>query len=226
MNAELIERGGPVDGKGGSRVDVNVSKLDMSLNIPEKLVKDAKERELSPEMRRALTNVGFLDLKMLIDARGDVSQATASARGAPADIHREVESLGDDILNSLNAVAIQLPNRTVSHLETWTAKRPMSILGVAGDIKVNMDVTYTYLGHRNRNGREEALVEISGRMRKKDMGIRLGGRVEGRALVDLESGVVTMAHARAIMDLDLPFREFKTTAQGTLDVHLTRELPR
>jgi predicted Zn finger-like uncharacterized protein len=226
MDADVVERGGAADAAGKSPLSLSVSRMSQNLNIPEALVKDPKERELSPETKRALNNIGFLDLRMLVTARGDVEKPTVSVKGVPPDIRKELENLGESVLDSLHAVAIPLPNRTVSHLETWTAKRPISVVGVLRGFRIDMDMTYTFLGHRLRNGRDEALIEMSGRMRRNDTIIKLGGQLEGRALVDLESGVISLAHADVQMELDLPFPELSLHARGGMEVTVTRELPR
>jgi S1-C subfamily serine protease len=226
MDADVTERGGAVDSAGKSPLSISVSRLSQNINIPEALVKDAKDRELSPETKRALNNVGFLDLRMLVTARGDVESPTVSVKGAPPDIRKELENLGESVLDSLQAVAVPLPNRTVSHLETWTAKRPISVVGVLRGFKVDMDVTYTFLGHRNRNGRDEALLEISGRMRRHDSIIKIGGQLEGRALVDMETGVISLAHADVQLELELPLPDHTAHARGAMEVTVTRELPR
>src|SRR5262249_54453654 len=89
----------------------------------------------------------------------------------------------------------------------------------------SIDMTYTYLGVRNRNGRDEALVDISGKLKSRDIGVRFGCRLEGRALVDLETGVVTLARATTTMDLDLSLGRVTIPARGTMDVLIERSLP-
>ena len=229
LNAELTEIPGPADGQRKSmlRFAVNSIKLP-EVKFPDELVKRMKEVEtLDRERQRVFSMVAHLDLMMQISERGDVERSVASAKSAPADIRAEVESLGDDILDWLQAVSVPLPNRQMTHLETWTAKRPFAVLTPLTDLHFKaIDMTYTYLGVWTRNSREEALVELSGKLRSRDLGRRFGCRLEGRALIDLETGLVTMARTTVTLDLDLPFGQSKIPARGTMEINLTRELPK
>src|SRR5262249_33123539 len=157
---------------------------------------------------------------------GDVEQSNAIAKTAPPDIKLEVESMGDDILQWLQALSVPLPNRQMGYLDTWKAKQPWAIITPVTDMHFrDLEMTYTYLGQRTRNNREEALVEMTGRIQKKEMGLRFGGKLEGRALVDLESGIVTRARATVSMDLDFPIGP-GLKARGTMDVSIDRSLPK
>jgi hypothetical protein len=57
-------------------------------------------------------------------------------------------------------------------------------------------------------------------------GHSFGCRLEGRALVDLETGLVTLARATSTMELDLTFgRGAAPPARGTMEVNFKRTLP-
>src|SRR5258708_7295998 len=115
---------------------------------------------MDKERQKVFLHVGHLDLQMIINERGDVEQSVAIAKGAPKEMRGEVESIGDDILQWLQAVSVPLPNRQMTYMETWTAKRPFAILTPFADLHFKaIDMTYTYLGVRTRENREEALVE-------------------------------------------------------------------
>jgi hypothetical protein len=114
----------------------------------------------------------------------------------------------------------------MTHMETWTAKRPFAVLTPLTDLHFKaIDMTYTYLGVRTRNNREEALVDMSGKLRNREFGVRFGCRLEGRALVDLETGLVSLARATTTMDLDLALGPYKIPARGTMEVNIDRALP-
>jgi hypothetical protein len=226
LTTELVEKGGPADAKGKSLLKVGVNQTRKDIHIPEELVKDKKERELDPEEQRALDSTSFLDLTLLLSERGDIDKALVQHRGVPDDIRMQVDSLGEEILDALQAVYLQLPNRTVSHLETWNAERPVPILLPFGTARAPMKVEYTYLGVRTREGREEALVDMLGSFRNRKGGIQVGGRFEGRALVDVDTGVVTLARANVGLHIGLPIRGLKLDLDGRMEVRLQRDLPR
>lgn len=228
FDAELTEHPGSADAQGKSLLRLIVHSLKQpEVKIPDEIVKDKKAVEaIMRERHRALDGASHLDLRMLITERGDIETSVASANSAPNDIRAEVESLGDDILQWLQAVSVPLPNRQMGHNDPWTAKRPFAVLTPLGDLHFKaIDMNYTYLGIRNRNGREEALVDISGKLKNRESGLRFGCRLEGRALIDLETGLVTMARATTTMDLDLPLGRMRIPTRGTMEVLIERSLP-
>ncbi len=231
FDGELAEKPGAPDAKGKSVMAVGVNHLETSFEIPQKLKDKLKEKDIDKEINlekdRATDSAGHLDLTMLVNEKGDVEKSVATARTAPPDIRSQVESLGDDILQWIQAVSVPMPNREMKHLQTWTAKHPFAIITPGIDLHFkDVEVTYTYLGLRTRNEREEGLVDFKGNLTKKGFGLRVGGRLEGRALVDLDTGLVTLAHAKATLSLDLPLGHFKMKTQGTMDVRIERSLPK
>jgi len=227
FEGQITEQPAQPDAKGKSTVRLAVNNLrPPAVTLPEELRKRMKDTEtFDKDRQRVFNGIGHLDLRMNISERGDVEAAIAGAKSAPPEIRGEVESIGDDILQWLQAVSVPLPNRQVTHMETWTHKRPFAVLTPLSDLHFKaIDMTYTYLGIRNRNNREEALVDLSGKLRNRDFGLRFGCRLEGRALVDLETGLVTMARTTVTMDLDLPFGQ-RIPARGTMEVHIERSLP-
>jgi serine/threonine protein kinase/S1-C subfamily serine protease len=227
FDGELVEQPGTPDDKGKSVMRINIQTMRPDVKLPEELKKEFKEIEtMEKERQRVFNSVGHLDLRMLINERGDIDKGIASAKTAPQDIKPEVESMGDDILQWLQALSVPLPNRRMGYLDTWTAKQPWAVITPVADRHFkDVEMTYTYLGQRTRNDREEALVEMTGLIRKKEMGLRFGGKLEGRALVDLESGIVTLARATVSMNLDFPIGP-GLKARGTMDVSIDRSLPK
>jgi hypothetical protein len=226
--AEINELLGVPDAQGKSTMRCAVNRFNADFKLPEELVNDdKKEKEkIDEEQRRIYNGAAHLDLSMVINERGDVEKSTAVARTAPPDIKPRVESMGDDILNWLQSVSVPFPNRQMTYQETWRAKHPFAVLLPGADMHFkDVEMTYTYLGQRTRNDREEALVEISARIRKREFGRKFGGKLEGRALVDLQTSIVTQAHATITMDFDLVLGRFANApARGTMDVTITRNM--
>jgi predicted Zn finger-like uncharacterized protein len=228
FDGELTEQPGTPDEKGKSVMRINVHTMKPDVKLPDDLKKEVKEIEtMEKERQRVFNSVGHLDLRMLINERGDIEKGIASAKSAPSEIRAEVESIGEDILDWLQAASIPLSNRQMNHGEPWTHKRPFAVLTPFLDLHFKeIEMTYTYLGVRTRNNREEALVDLSGKLRNKHSGPRFGCRLDGRALVDLETGLVTMARTTTTMDLDLSFGPGGgIPARGTMEVNFERSLP-
>jgi len=226
-DVDINELLGPPDAQGKSTMRCAVNRFNAELKLPDEIVDDKKEKEkIDDEQRRVYNGSAHLDLSMLINERGDVEKSTAVAKTAPPDVKARVESLGDDILHWIQSVSVPLPNRQMTYLETWKAKHPFAVLTPVADMHFkDVEMTYTYLGQRIRDDREEALVEITGRIRKREMGQRFGGKLEGRALVDLQTSLVTQARATITMDFDLILgRRARLPSRGTMDVTIIRNL--
>lgn len=104
---------------------------------------------------------------------------------------------------SLDALSVPLPGREVRPLETWKSSRPLPIdKGSRFEYGV-LDLTFTYLGTRNRNGKDEAVISIDGTVRGapgKDA--QMGGKATGLALVDLATGQVSQTETRVTLEVD------------------------
>jgi hypothetical protein len=133
------------------------------------------------------------------------------------DLHEPVRA-------GLDALAVPLPGKAVNALETWKATRVMPIERPDGKVqKLPMELTYTYLGQRKRNGRDEAVISVAGAVSAETMGARAGGT----AIVDLATGRIILAEMRVTIDLqalalDLGGRIEKVKLVDALVVRLER----
>jgi hypothetical protein len=102
---------------------------------------------------------------------------------------------------ALAALALPLPGREVRPGDTWdgTVLIRSEGLTVKAEAEVSLAVQYRYLGRGTRAGREEALVELSGRPASGQDAI---GEVFGYALIETTTGRVTLA--RAHFDVSAP----------------------
>jgi S1-C subfamily serine protease len=232
LNAEFIcdmtEKMLAADSQGKSVLNITVERAAKSINIPEEFLPEEKKApELDPEEQRALDNANFLELMLLLNNRGGIEKAAYTAKGAPADVRSHVEELGHEILDALQSVYIQLPNRTVDHLEPWKAEKPVPIPIVLpfGSASAPMKVEYNYLGLMSQDGHEEGLVEVTGNFRSKGGRIlQVGGRLEGRASVDVEAGIVKLARARVRTETQIRGHQLPPEMSGTMEILLKREL--
>jgi hypothetical protein len=117
--------------------------------------------------------------------------------------------------------------------DTWTDSlthrfklRPESLLGelkgAAGFGTVKEEVTYTYLGRRDRAGRGEAILKVDGVLRLIGEDVTCGS-LEGRVILDEKTGVVMTATLKREFDLDLKGKDGSLRSSGTEVVKITRE---
>jgi S1-C subfamily serine protease len=124
-------------------------------------------------------------------------------QGVPADLAADLRSFHEPIKQALDTMAIPLPNKTVAPGERWKARRSLPIPLKNRDASGQVAMTYTYLGQRRRDGRDEAVIAVEGDVEGgKGKDLQLGGRATGTVLVDLGTGQVREANVRVVLDLD------------------------
>ena len=136
-------------------------------------------------------------------------------------------------------IYITLPNREMKPGNTWEAKitTALPIVEVNVDsriqkpgaplqkpvnrqlVKFILNVTYTYLGIRDRGGRKEAVVRIDGKYTHVDNTATVG-TISGMVQIDLQSGAITEVTIRNEIDiyLTVPGREPQSTIIDNLSI--------
>jgi predicted Zn finger-like uncharacterized protein len=135
------------------------------------------------------------------------------------------------IQQGLEAMAVSLPAKgMVNPLDSWKAERHLPIDTPGKYQSGKLDMTFTYLGVRKRDGRDEAVLNIDGMVRgDRGAGDAISGKATGKVLVDLLSGQTILAEVKVVLDLDALVsepgeapRQLKVIA--TLQVRLERKL--
>ena len=147
-------------------------------------------------------------------------------RRVSPDLRKEVEGYVMEVQQSLEAMTVPLPNRVVNYGASWQAQRTLPIDSPTRRESGVMEMTYTYLGCRKRGGRDEAVIALRGRIRSS--GRRqaiIGGKANGTALIDLQSGQVTLARASLAVDMEARLEEGKKIKMVcAMDVEMKRTL--
>ena len=82
---------------------------------------------------------------------------------------------------------------------------------------------YRYLGTREREGKPEAVVRLTGTVRgAAGRGQNIGGTIKGTSSIALDTGEVIDAKANFKVDMDLKIEADTVKAGGTLDVALKK----
>jgi serine/threonine protein kinase len=181
---------------------------------------------LPKDMKRVLDHTSFLDLRVQLDDHGEVVDPTVvPQKGCPLDLVKQVSRYGDSIIKALYSVNVPLANRQLDYQQKWEAQRMLSIITTGDVTEAKMDVKYQYLGRRVLNGRDQALIEMTGKLTRIQSKGNIGGTMEGRALLDLATGIVTEARAMVDMELDLLTEGIPLPLRGTVEIRLDRQLP-
>lgn len=159
---------------------------------------------------------------------------------AQTNLASGVDAVRKDLANRLakqwadtaTETVIKLPGKVVNAGDTWTDSlthrfkmRPEHLFadaaGSGGAVKE--EVTYTYLGRRDRAGRGEAVVKVDGVLRPVGQDAATCGNVEGRLVLDERTGVVMEGSLKREFDLDAGGKGATVRVFGKETVNISRE---
>jgi predicted Zn finger-like uncharacterized protein len=132
------------------------------------------------------------------------------------------------IQHGLESLSVSLPaSGTAKPLESWRAERQLPIDTPGKSELGKLDVTFTYLGVRKRNNRDEAVISMDGLVRGKSDAIN--GKATGRVLVDLATGQTVLAETTVKLQLDALLSEpgegaRKLRVMATIQFRMQRKL--
>jgi hypothetical protein len=194
------------------------------------VMKDGKPVQADADTRMIARDTQFFSAGVSRDDEGNWVRARGDVTRVPPATREAVNDIGAQVLQSLEAVAVPLPNREVKPLETWKAKRDVVVGATSLSLAMSgvADYRYTYLGMSERNGKRVAFVQVDGTIRgRTGDGLDVGGRLDGRAEIDPATGEAVYSDVTLKADADLLTRQ-KTVLKviGTLTVQQRRgDLP-
>jgi hypothetical protein len=150
--------------------------------------------------------------------------AAGALDGLPRATADRLQHFHEPTRFSLDALAVRLPNETMQPGGQWKAVRPLAIvIKTAQFEKGKIDLTYTYMGRRKRNGRDEAVINLAGTVRgaEKDSEAKLSGTVSGQAVVDLATGEAVLAQTNVGVGMEV---ELKGSSDGPQMVEMAASL--
>jgi S1-C subfamily serine protease len=188
-------------------------------------VRRDNQRGLNPHIAQLRRDLMTLSSEMLVDRHGniveqnlDTSQVSQSSRQGITELYQQISEL-------LRDIAIPLPNREVKPGESWSAERHLPIrMQEPQSASARIEMSYRYLGVHRHDGRDEAAIELHGRLAGgQGSQDRLSGRATGSAIVDVGSGQVLQVDARYDFTIGMPqYGRGMVRSQGTLIVRLQR----
>jgi hypothetical protein len=221
IKAQMTERlTGKPDSGGAMSGLISFSKIEIKTTLEGKVLPEDKI------MQSSLKQVKTLGADIRVDKQGELQTLKVNVRSPNKFTRLDLLDLGSQVLLSLEAVVAPLPGVEVSHDRPWKAKRKLLLGSLRAPQEAQADLTYTYHGMRQRDGKTEVVVFIKGDVRgAKGPGLNVSGRLEGQAIVDLAANQVIFADCRMNMDLDLPVGQGDSLqANGTMSVVMTRKL--
>lgn len=150
---------------------------------------------------------GVLNARAEIDmaADGRMTAMHADFSRLKGNLRPAVEGLARELTETLRAVNPPLLGRELKPGESWPGESPFQFPIDRSVSKGVFHLTHTYVGVRDRAGRREAIIEVSGDAtpsRDKDSG-GVAGKAVGAFAVDVQTGQVRLADVESDLILEM-----------------------
>ncbi|MBX7104997.1 MAG: trypsin-like peptidase domain-containing protein [Gemmataceae bacterium] len=185
--------------------------------------------------------------EMQVTKRGAIVKPTMNMNKVPVPARPFLTRFNAQTIQSLEALSLGLPDKELNPGDTWTRDANYAINISRINENALFKLTYTYVGTRVRDGREEAVIEFEGnivrgegneatepppitkaeKVEEKEARIQprnMYGKARGSALVDVSTGLVTLAQTHADMEFEVPMSGQQLKFGGALRVNLNRAL--
>ncbi len=186
------------------------------------------------DAKEAITKWGGL---VSVGRDGRATGTTVALLGLPPNLDatkkETANRLAQQWVATVTESLVKLPGKKVAAGDTWTDTlthtfklRPELLLSdtkgaVVGTVKE--ELTYTYLGRRDRAGRGEAVVKVDGVLRPVGSDATTCGSVDGRLVIEEKTGVVLSGEIKREFDLEGKGGVTTVRASGREVVKVSRE---
>jgi S1-C subfamily serine protease len=165
----------------------------------------------------------------------NLTTSTSGAFGTDAVKRELLARLSRQILHPVQDSLIPLPPKAVNAGETWTTNTPHRFVlspthlftdppAAKGDRRGHMpreEMTYTYLGKRDKNGRGQLVIQIDGVLKGNDDAPC--GVTTGLAVVEEQTGTLVDLRIKREFDLDTSVPGMARKSLGVEEFTVTRE---
>jgi hypothetical protein len=156
-------------------------------------------------------------------ADGGVEKSKADLSKVPPGPREDMEVITDQIFQSVELMALPLPNGELKPLQSWKAQRVIDIGPSWASVSALVDVRYAYLGVSQQGGKSLAVFEMKGPLKtKRGEGVNVRGTLDGTARVDTETGEVVTARLAVKADMSMKVEKETWTGHGEVTVSLKR----
>ena len=140
---------------------------------------------------------------------------------APPNVQQELGNIIGNTQKWLETSTIPIPTAPLACGDTWKGKRPLQLVN---NEQATLEMSYTYVGTRDRNGRKEAVVLLEGTILPQPFRQTDKGTLNGAALVDLATGQVVLERALIELSVDTNFGNQPAHLVGTTELQMKRTL--
>jgi hypothetical protein len=180
---------------------------------------------------------------MVVSKRGLIRSPKIEMKKVPTPIRRAMDRLSTQAIQSLETLALALPDREVKPGETWSTNQNYTVV-LGRELAENalFKTNFRYAGTRIRNGREEAVIEFEGTIVRGEeskmptpdtdageKGTRINfrgmhGQMRGSALVDLATGLTTIARSTGELEFQASVATTMVSFGGKFRIDMERQV--
>jgi len=203
--------------KGQFRIEARFTRLNLQMFVNDKVVKGDEE------LKKDLQALRVVSTLLEMDADGSCANGKVDLSKVPETSRENLSDIAEQVVQSLEVLTVPLPGDTVKPLQSWKAQRLLAVGPLGQAVPAQADLRYTYLGVRDRNGRQEPYISMKGTLRgRRGDGGNLSGSLTGTLSLLPTTGQVVDAGTSIKLDLDLVAEGKALKVNGTLQVNLQR----
>jgi predicted Zn finger-like uncharacterized protein len=183
-------------GKPVARIKTAYGMLGIEFTIDGKKLKD-------PDVNRGINIVRTMPPTCLIYDNNSIALFTTVFLAKKNPMRDLVEDLNNLVQNPLEATTVQMPNRIVQPTENFPAKASMMLRDEGKNIFVDLMLTCTYQGKRMRDGREEAVLTVTGNLEgRNEFRGKIDGAITGKITFDMTGRFLSTVNLRITSESD------------------------
>ncbi len=204
LKATLMERVTDVNKNGDAKIDLQYKDLRVADSDTDAMIRK--------QLKGVMESVKGLREIVTVTKDGKFLTPVADFAAVPHGARPFLKVFNEQIIESLEAMALSLPGKEVQPGETWGHETAYTFSFAKHTQNALLHLTCKFVGTRTRAGREEAVIEILGRVQgtgdnRQSATNRAGAApgAEGDDVIDEEGrrkiGIHGMTHGAALVDL-------------------------
>jgi hypothetical protein len=179
-------------------------------------------------LQEPLKHISFLAARVAMTRDGMVKEIRPDVVQVPPSSRDGLAAISEMSLQALELASIPIPNKETAPGTKWTGQSvfQLRLPGMKSSDRAVNKVSFTFLGTRIREGRAEAVIDVTGTLSgPAGRESRISGYTRGRVLFDLATGTITNATIKEVMDMDAVVEDSAVRLSGSHEARLSRGQP-
>jgi hypothetical protein len=204
VKQEEVTRGSRQPGRLLELAEANLANLAVDMKL------DSKGSPVNLSGKTTPGAAGLNETKLQNGIKADLYRKARAGTplaqlGNVEEIANKLKEFVTPLNQALELTAVPLPNEdSIPPGRSWSASadRPLPVETPGGFSTGQAQLTYTYLGERQRRGKSEAVIDLDGVITGKDGSESIAGQLRGTASVDVATGIATEVKIKTVVDIE------------------------